>query len=248
MIGEWFRDAWEMYKKNALDLAVIVIIAMIIGGIAVAATILGGVLLAIANMWLGIAISVILGGITFVLVLPYVQAVLLSAYVDAAEGKNVDIGKVLSSGKEYWKDMFVVMLLMFVAIGVPLIVGVLGGAMGIGAGLKMRNMVSMSLGALALIVLGIVALYFWIRLVWAPILVIRKKKDGMDAIRTSWEITEKDIGTALAYVGARIVVGIIGGIVAVIPFVGPFISTLVVAPYGGVLYARASKDALKGRK
>ncbi len=239
MIDKWLTTAWDAYKRNWLGIVAVIlavyivtfvitgIVAAITGVATVGATILSYIQdgLDLSQMGPGLAITLFIAWLVSI----WSQTAVLSAYRDALAG-TVDVGKAINDGIKYYGKMLGVSLITSLAVGIPIILGVLA--------LPIRFV-----GAVLAAILWIAAFLVSLLLLWAPAYVVTEGLDVVDALKKSWEHTKNKPSVVLWLLATAIVLSIIALVLSkVIPVLGFLLTLLVIEPLVGIVYLQAAKE------
>ncbi len=235
-VTEWLSKGWENYKSNVGTYIGLVVIAAIITGVVGFATFgqliptaywgnIEQLLSAITvSKILSFTPTIIIGLLVISLVLLYFKAAILYT---AREG--ADIETAFRMGAKYFLPLLAVNIILGIVVGIPPTI---------------LGLIAMAVPQATPVLLGIgllISIYLGIRLITATGRIILDKGVG-EALTEAWNTP---IGKSFEVFVATLIVGIIGGIIGLIPVLGTLIEALVIVPWGAAVYMEAVKEVAK---
>ncbi len=146
--------------------------------------------------------------LVFIVISIFLGVMSASLEVKAAAGKKPSLGELFSDGKKYF----------FRFIGLYVLLGLIIG-----------------FGFVLLIIPGIIALG---RLIMAPYHLVDKDLKVTEAIRQSSAQAKGRLGKVYGAIGVMFLISVVGGVIGVVPFVGPLAGAVVTIGFSLVLALR----------
>ncbi len=211
MIEKIFSNAWKKYKKHA----------PLIAGLMLAVSLLAAAAVAVAEFaFLGSAISKI-KFTSPVMIAEYVLIILsllASIYVSSViSSMAAGIKKYFKSGLTYMWDYLLVKIMISVILFAIMFVGIVPFFF------KAR-----ALGVLTTIAGFVAVLYMSIKFLFAVPEIYIKRKNPVDAIKSSWKGTRGNFWNLVLILLSLVLINLV---ISFIPYIGGIISALVISPY-----------------
>ena len=243
-VCELMRKAFHAYKEKIWEIIVISIIIMMGAGIsmiAIVATFIVAGIYPINSLKTLEATSLsLVGAIIAVLILTallliWLYSVLYAVIESAVRREKKCLSDYFRRGGEKFISLLGVSIISIVIILVPfLIIASLG---------YLAN-----LFIPALIIGGIIAIYFSIRLLFAVPLIYLADKKALEAVRESLAGTKRFFGDSVKIFLVTLLLGILSAIVGMVPIIGGLIQLLFFVPYSTLIVFQGCQELYKGKK
>jgi len=242
---ELMKEAFDAYKEKIWEIIVISIIIMMGAGISMIAIVATFIVAGIypinsiktleATYSLSFVGAVIAVLILATLLLLWLYSALYAVIESAVRRERKSLSDYFGRGGEKFLSLLGVSIISIVIILVPfLIIASLG---------YLANLLIPGL-----IIGGIIAIYFSIRLLFAVPLIYLADKKALEAVRESLAGTKRFFGDSVKIFLVTLLLGILSAIVGMVPIIGGLIQLLFFVPYSTLILFQGCQELYKGKK
>ncbi len=234
------RKAFNAYKEKIWEIVIvslIVLIGIVISTMAVVAVFVvnGFYTLNIEKNLLSIlgtvAIVLVLAGLLII----WLYSVLYSVLESAVKRRKRNLKEYFKRGGEKLLSLIGVSIVSSIIILIPPAV-----IAGIGY--------IINLYIPALIIGGVLAIYFSIRLLFSVPLIYLADRKALEAIKESFVVTKKYLGDSTKIYIVTILIGILSALVSMVPIIGSLIQFLFFVPYASLIVFHGCQELYKSKK
>lgn len=219
-----FKPSREAVRKNLSTLVWLIVLDILVGAF----------LSTMLNLIFGNSVGNALYDVCSLFISAFYLAAQVIIYLKGVAGKRIELNEIINAVKPFWTRMVLLYLLILVTVAVGSILAIIG--------FIVLMHISMVIAVVVSVVLAIPAIFFALRLWFAPYFLIDKNMDVMDAYKASWEATNGNLSKVLAVIGVYILMAL-----PIITIVGVIATIYLSFMYGAVfallyVYLRDNKQ------